>query len=157
MKDVLAELERPGLDPRDEIQAPVFKSDVLEIKDLQEWMELEWIVRNVTDFGAFVDIWLHNDWLVHKSQMADFFVKNPIDVVSVWQQVKVKVVSIDLEREKVGLSMKDCDNSEVVKHEEKNKSFWAKWRILKEDSSSLRSSEWQEDDDYSIWWNIVFS
>jgi len=153
MKDVLAELERPGLDPRDEIQAPVFKSDVLEIKDLQEWMELEWIVRNVTDFGAFVDIWLHNDWLVHKSQMADFFVKNPIDVVSVWQQVKVKVVSIDLEREKVGLSMKDCDNSEVVKHEEKNKSFWTKWRILKEDSSSLRSSEWQ-DDDYSIWWNI---
>ncbi len=152
MKDVLAELERPGLDPRDEIQAPVFKSDVLEIKDLQEWMELEWIVRNVTDFWAFVDIWLHNDWLVHKSQMADFFVKNPIDVVSVWQQVKVKVVSIDLEREKVWLSMRDCDNSDVVKKQENSKSFWTKWRILKD--SSANASEWHEDDDYSIWWNI---
>ena len=152
MKDVLAELERPWLDPRDEIQAPVFKSDVLEITDLEEWMELEWIVRNVTDFWAFVDIGLHNDWLVHKSQMADFFVKNPIDVVSVWQQVKVKVVSIDLEREKVWLSMKDCDNSWVIKHEEKSKSFWTKWRILKD--SSVNASEWPEDDDYSIWWNI---
>ena len=163
MKDVLAELERPGLDPRDEIQAPVFKSDVLEIKDLQEWMELEWIVRNVTDFGAFVDIGLHNDWLVHKSQMADFFVKNPIDVVSVWQQVKVKVVSIDLEREKVWLSMKDCDNSEVIK----KMSSWAKGEGYKLDSS-LHSEwrnirlEWQkkypkqdDSDDYSIWWNIT--
>jgi uncharacterized protein len=152
MKDVLAELERPWLDPRDEIQAPVFKSDVLEIKDLQEWMELEWIVRNVTDFWAFVDIGLHNDWLVHKSQMADFFVKNPIDVVSVWQQVKVRVVSIDFEREKVWLSMKDCDNSWVIKHEEKSKSFWTKWRILKD--SSANALEWPEEDDYSIWWNI---
>ena len=163
MKDVLAELERPGLDPRDEIQAPVFKSDVLEIKDLQEWMELEWIVRNVTDFWAFVDIGLHNDWLVHKSQMADFFVKNPIDVVSVWQQVKVKVVSIDLEREKVWLSMRDCDNPQVVKvpliKGEKSEATGG----LKNPQSSLRSdssfrkgansSEWQEDD-YSIWWNI---
>ena len=151
MKDVLAELERPGLDPRDEIQAPVFKSDVLEIKDLQEWMELEWIVRNVTDFGAFVDIWLHNDWLVHKSQMADFFVKNPIDVVSVWQQVKVKVVSIDLEREKVWLSMKDCDNSEVVKKVESHSKF--KNPHPDKSGSSFHKGA-HEDDDYSIWWNI---
>lgn len=147
MKDVLAELERPGLDPRDEIQAPVFKSDVLEIKDLQEWMELEWIVRNVTDFGAFVDIWLHNDWLVHKSQMADFFVKNPIDVVSVWQQVKVKVVSIDLEREKVWLSMKDCDNSEVVKKQESTK------HSVRPEQKKVQHTD-DTDDDYSIWWNI---
>ena len=147
MKDVLAELERPGLDPRDEIQAPVFKSDVLEIKDLQEWMELEWIVRNVTDFGAFVDIGLHNDWLVHKSQMADFFVKNPIDVVSVWQQVKVKVVSIDLEREKVWLSMKDCDNSEVVKKQENTK-----YSVHTEQKKVQHIDD--TDDDYSIWWNI---
>jgi len=152
MKDVLAELERPGLDPRDEIQAPVFKSDVLEIKDLQEWMELEWIVRNVTDFGAFVDIWLHNDWLVHKSQMADFFVKNPIDVVSVWQQVKVKVVSIDLEREKVGLSMKDCDNSWVIKKVENH----SKFKNPQSDKSdrSFHKGAHEEEDDYSIWWNI---
>ena len=147
MKDVLAELERPGLDPRDEIQAPVFKSDVLEIKDLQEWMELEWIVRNVTDFWAFVDIGLHNDWLVHKSQMADFFVKNPIDVVSVWQQVKVKVVSIDLEREKVGLSMKDCDNSEVVKKQENTK------HSVRSEQKKVQHID-DTDDDYSIWWNI---
>jgi len=147
MKDVLAELERPGLDPRDEIQAPVFKSDVLEITDLQEWMELEWIVRNVTDFGAFVDIWLHNDWLVHKSQMADFFVKNPIDVVSVWQQVKVKVVSIDLEREKVWLSMKDCDNSEVVKKQENTK------HSVRPEQKKVQHTD-DTDDDYSIWWNI---
>ena len=140
MKDVLAELERPGLDPRDEIQAPVFKSDVLEIKDLQEWMELEWIVRNVTDFWAFVDIGLHNDWLVHKSQMADFFVKNPIDVVSVWQQVKVKVVSIDLEREKVWLSMKDCDNSEVVKKVESHSKF-KNPQSDKSDSSFLKGAQ----------------
>ena len=158
MKDVLAELERPWLDPRDEIQAPVFKSDVLEITDLQEWMELEWIVRNVTDFWAFVDIGLHNDWLVHKSQMADFFVKNPIDVVSVWQQVKVKVVNIDLEREKVWLSMKDCDNSDIVK---KPMSSWGGTTKDINLDSSLRS-EWRKhhsiqddtDDDYSIWWNI---
>jgi uncharacterized protein len=155
MKDVLAELERPGLDPRDEIQAPVFKSDVLEITDLQEWMELEWIVRNVTDFWAFVDIGLHNDWLVHKSQMADFFVKNPIDVVSVWQQVKVKVVSIDLEREKVWLSMRDCDNSWVITAplnkggprgdlDSSLRSEWRKHHSIQDDT----------DDDYSIWWNI---
>lgn len=147
MKDVLAELERPGLDPRDEIQAPVFKSDVLEIKDLQEWMELEWIVRNVTDFGAFVDIWLHNDGLVHKSQMADFFVKNPIDVVSVWQQVKVKVVSIDLEREKVWLSMRDCDNSDIVKKPENTK------YSARSEQKKVQQTE-DLDDDYSIWWNI---
>jgi uncharacterized protein len=147
MKDVLAELERPGLDPRDEIQAPVFKSDVLEITDLEEWMELEWIIRNVTDFGAFVDIWLHNDWLVHKSQMADFFVKNPIDVVSVWQQVKVKVVSIDLEREKVWLSMRDCDNSEVVKKQENTK------HSVRHEEKKVQHTD-DSDDDYSIWWNI---
>ena len=119
-------------------------------------MELEWIVRNVTDFGAFVDIWLHNDGLVHKSQMADFFVKNPIDVVSVWQQVKVKVVSIDLEREKVWLSMKDCDNSEIIKNEKlrinNERSSWVKKDRY--NSNSSLHSQWQEDDDYSIWWNI---
>ena len=119
----------------------------MEIKDLQEWMELEWIVRNVTDFGAFVDIWLHNDGLVHKSQMADFFVKNPIDVVSVWQQVKVKVVSIDLEREKVWLSMKDCDNSEVVKKQENTK------HSVRSEQKKVQHIN-NTDDDYSIWWNI---
>lgn len=109
--DIFKELKRPWLDPREEIEAPVFKSDVLDIKDLKIWMRLDWVVRNVTDFGAFVDIGLHNDWLVHKSQMANFYVSNPIDVVSVWQKVSVKVLSIDEEREKVSLTMKDEDNN----------------------------------------------
>jgi len=113
MQDVIAELQRPGLDPREEIEAPSFKSEVMEVEDLKENMILDGVVRNVTDFWAFVDIWLHNDGLVHKSQIAPFFVKNPIDVVSVWQNVKVKVLSIDLEREKVSLSMKECDNEHI--------------------------------------------
>lgn len=113
MQDVLAELQRPGLDPRENIDAPSFKSDVMEVEDLKEWFILDGVIRNVTDFGAFVDIWLHNDGLVHKSQMAPFFVKNSIDVVSVGQNVKVKVLEIDQEREKVSLSMKDCDNEHI--------------------------------------------
>lgn len=112
MKDILAELQRPWLDPRDEWDAPCFKSDVLDIKDLKIWMQLDWVVRNVTDFGAFVDIGLHNDGLVHKSQMANHFVSNPIEVVSVWQKVSVRVLDIDEEREKVSLTMKDSSNME---------------------------------------------
>lgn len=107
LKDVLAELQRPGLDPRDELEAPCFSSTILDIKDLKIGDKLDGIIRNVTDFGAFVDIGLHSDGLVHKSQMANYFVANPVDVVKVGQQVKVKVLDIDLEREKVSLSMKD--------------------------------------------------
>lgn len=104
--DSVQELQRPGLDPRENMDPPSFKADVLELKDLQIGMKLDGVVRNVTDFGAFVDIGLHNDWLVHKSQLADRFVAHPSDVVSVWQQVEVTVVGIDEEREKVSLSMK---------------------------------------------------
>lgn len=104
--DILKELQRPGLDPREEIEAPVFKSDVLDIKDVEIGMKLQGIVRNVTDFGAFVDVGLHNDGLVHKSQMADYFVQNPIDVVKVGQQVEVRVLDVDREKEKLSLSMK---------------------------------------------------
>lgn len=107
LRDVLAELQRPGLDPRDELEAPCFSSTILDIKDLEIGTKLEWIVRNVTDFWAFVDIGLHSDGLVHKSQMANYYVANPTDVVKVGQQVKVKVIAVDLEREKVSLSMKD--------------------------------------------------
>jgi uncharacterized protein len=107
LRDVLAELQRPGLDPRDELEAPCFSSTILDIKDLAIGTKLDGIVRNVTDFGAFVDIGLHSDGLVHKSQMANYFVANPVDVVKVGQQVKVKVIDIDLDREKVSLSMKD--------------------------------------------------
>ncbi len=117
MKDVLKELQRPWLDPRDELEAPCFASDVVDIKNLTIWMQLQGIVRNVTDFGAFVDIGLHSDWLVHKSQMANYFVSNPTDVVKVGQQVKVKVLEIDLEREKVSLTMKDWTESPKIKQE----------------------------------------
>ncbi len=107
LEDVIKELQRPGLDPREEIEPPVFKSDVLDIKDVKIWMGLEGIVRNVTDFGAFVDVGLHNDGLIHKSQMADGYVANPIDVLSVGEKIKVKVLAIDEEREKLSLSSKD--------------------------------------------------
>lgn len=106
LNDIFNELARPGLDPRDDMETPKFKSDVLDIKDLKVGLELDWVVRNVTDFGAFVDIWLHSDGLVHKSQLADRYVANPIEVVSVWQPVKVKVLEIDIKRERVGLTMK---------------------------------------------------
>lgn len=113
----MAELQRPGLDPRDELEAPCFSSTILDIKDLEIGTKLDGIVRNVTDFGAFVDIGLHSDGLVHKSQMANYFVANPVDVVKVGQQVKVKVIDIDLEREKVSLSMKDDSGSQTPRPE----------------------------------------
>jgi len=106
LEDILINLEKPGRDPRDEMPKPFFKSDVLEIDDLKEGMILQGTVRNVVDFGAFVDIGLKRDGLVHVSQMADKFVKNPLEIVSVGDIIKVKVIGIDLERERVNLSMK---------------------------------------------------
>jgi protein Tex len=108
--DVIKELQRPWQDPRDDLAPPSFAAEIMEISDLKIGMQLEGIVRNITDFGAFVDIGLHNDGLVHKSQMADRYVGHPIDVVSLWQKVKVKVLEIDINREKVSLSMKSQDN-----------------------------------------------
>ena len=119
LRDVLAELQRPGLDPRDELEAPCFSSTILEITDLEIGTKLTGIVRNVTDFGAFVDIGLHSDGLVHKSQMANYFVNNPVDVVKVGQQVQVKVIDIDLERQKVSLSMKDDSAPQAPKYEQR--------------------------------------
>lgn len=118
LKDVLAELQRPGLDPRDELEPPCFSSTILDITDLKIGDKLDGIIRNVTDFGAFVDIGLHSDGLVHKSQMANYYVTNPIDVVKVGQQVKVKVIDIDLEREKVSLSMKDDSAPQAPRREQ---------------------------------------
>ena len=136
MQDILKELQRPGLDPREEIEAPCFKSDILDIKDVEIWMKLQGVVRNVTDFWAFVDVGLHNDGLVHKSQLANHFVQNPNDVVKVGQQVEVRVLDIDREREKLSLSMKDesvqanqprkYSNPKPQKPKEtKNQTFWA--------------------------------
>lgn len=99
------------MDPRENMDPPSFKSDVLEVTDLEIGMKLDGVVRNVTDFGAFVDIGLHNDGLVHKSQLADRYVTHPSDVVSVGMQVQVTVLEIDKDREKVSLSMKTGQSS----------------------------------------------
>lgn len=142
LRDVLAELQRPGLDPRDELEAPCFSSTILEIKDLKIGDKLDGIIRNVTDFWAFVDIGLHSDGLVHKSQMANYFVNNPIDVVKVGQQVKVKVIEIDLEREKVSLSMKDDSAPQAPKREQEQGNREQEKKTRNEDSSesSLRGN-----------------
>ena len=106
IQDIIQELQKPGRDPREEMPKPVFKSDVLKLEDLQEGMELTGTVRNVIDFGAFVDIGIKNDGLVHISQMSDKFVRNPMEEVAVGDIVKVKVIGIDKNKGKVSLSMK---------------------------------------------------
>ena len=104
-EDILSNLEKPGLDPRSELPKPILKSDVLKMEDLKEGMVLKGTVRNVVDFGAFVDIGVKQDGLVHVSRMAKKFVKNPMEIVSVGDIIDVKIVSIDLEKGRVGLSM----------------------------------------------------
>lgn len=106
LEDIIKELQAPGRDPRDDLAPPSFAGNIMDIKDLNIGDKLQGVVRNITDFGAFVDIGLHNDGLVHKSQMADRYVAHPMDVVSLWQSVEVRVLEIDHEREKVSLSMK---------------------------------------------------
>ena len=104
--DILKELEKPARDPRDEMPKPILRTDVLEMKDLKEGMILKGTVRNVIDFGAFVDIGVHQDGLVHISQMSDKFIKHPLEVVSVGDIVEVKVMSVDLKKQRIQLTMK---------------------------------------------------
>ena len=106
LKDIIEELSKPGRDPREDMPKPILRQDILKLEDLQEGMILTGTVRNVIDFGAFVDIGVKYDGLVHISEMSDKFIKNPSDLVSVGDIVKVKVIKIDRERKKVGLSMK---------------------------------------------------
>ena len=106
LKDIVDELSKPGRDPRDEMPKPILRQDVLKFEDLKEGMILPGTVRNVIDFGAFVDIGVKYDGLVHISEMSDKYIKNPSEIVSVGDIVKVKVIKIDMERHKVGLSMK---------------------------------------------------
>ena len=106
LTDIIEELSKPGRDPREDMPKPILRSDVLKLEDLKEGMVLTGTVRNVIDFGAFVDIGIKHDGLVHISEMSDKYIKNPSDVVSVGDIVKVKVIKIDKERQKVGLSMK---------------------------------------------------
>ncbi len=106
LEDVLNALARPGRDPRDELPQPVLRSDVLEIDDLKPDMILQGVVRNVADFGAFVDIGVHQDGLVHISELADHYVNRPMDVVKIGQAVQVKVLQVDTVRKRISLSMK---------------------------------------------------
>jgi uncharacterized protein len=109
--DILSELEKPGRDPRPEFVTAAFKEGVNEMKDLRPGMTLEGVVTNVAAFGAFVDIGVHQDGLVHISALADTFVKDPHMVVKVGQVVKVKVVEIDEKRKRIALTMRLTDNA----------------------------------------------
>ena len=107
LKDIILEIKKPGRDPREEEgMKPILRTDVLKIEDIKEGMILKGTVRNVVDFGVFVDIGIKNDGLVHKSQMSNKFVKDPMEICSVGDVVDVKVIGIDLDKQRVALSMK---------------------------------------------------
>ena len=105
LSDIIGEMKKPGRDPREDAPPVVFRNDVRSFDDLEVGMELEGTVRNVVDFGAFVDIGVKNDGLVHISQLSSKFVKHPMDVVSVGDTVKVKIITIDRDKQKIGLTM----------------------------------------------------
>ena len=107
LNDILDELTQPGRDPRDELPAPILRTDVMGIEDLKEGMEFTGTVRNVIDFGAFVDIGVHQDGLVHISQISDRFIKHPSDVLKVGDVIKVKVLEVDVKKQRISLTMKN--------------------------------------------------
>ncbi len=106
LKDIVEALLRPGRDPREDVPPPIFRQDVLSMEAIQAGMELEGVVRNVVDFGAFVDIGVKTDGLVHISEMAAHRIKHPLEVVSIGDIVKVTVLSIDRDRHRIALTMK---------------------------------------------------
>ena len=106
LTDIVKELEKPARDPREDMPRPILRSDVLDMKDLKPGMVLTGTVRNVIDFGVFVDIGVHQDGLVHISQICDRYIKHPAEVLSVGDIVKVKVLSVDTARHRIGLTMK---------------------------------------------------
>src|SRR5665647_364182 len=104
MHDIVKELQRPGRDPRDELPPPMLRTDVMDIKDLVPGMELKGTVRNVIDFGAFIDIGVHQDGLVHISQITDKFIKHPSDVLKVGEVITVWVITVDIQRQRIALT-----------------------------------------------------
>lgn len=108
LRDIVDQLDRPGRDPRSDLEKPILRSSKVSLEDMQEGMILEGVVRNVVDFGAFVDVGLKNDGLVHVSELAERFVKNPHDVIAVGARVKVKILGIDRERKRLALSIKQA-------------------------------------------------
>ena len=106
LRDIVKELEKPARDPREEMPKPVLRTDVLDLKDLKEGMILKGTVRNVIDFGAFVDIGVHQDGLVHISEITDRFIKHPLEAVSVGDIVDVRVLGVDMKKKRISLSMR---------------------------------------------------
>ena len=106
LSDIITELTRPGRDPRDELPPPLLRSDVMDIKDLKEGMVLKGTVRNVIDFGAFIDIGVHQDGLVHVSQISNKFIKHPSEILKVGDVVEVMILSVDLKKQQIKLTMK---------------------------------------------------
>ena len=120
LEDIVRELEKPARDPREDMPKPILRSDVLEIKDLKPGMILKGTVRNVIDFGAFVDIGVHQDGLVHLSEICDRFIKHPLEAVSVGDIVDVQVLSVDEKKQRIQLTMKiGGGKSEAQKKEER--------------------------------------
>lgn len=113
LKDIIKEIQKPGRDPREEMPKPILKTGIIDLKDLTPGMVLMGTIRNVSDFGAFVDIGVHQDGLVHKSQMANRFVKHPLDIVKVGDVIKVSIMEVDLKRKRISLSMKDVKEQEL--------------------------------------------
>lgn len=109
LQDIIKELEKPGRDPRQDMPPVILKDDILDIKDLKDGMILQGTVRNVIDFGAFIDIGVHQDGLVHISEMSNKFIKHPLEVVSVGDIVTVKIINIDMDKNRIALSMKECN------------------------------------------------
>ena len=106
LQDILSELQKPGRDPREDLPAPVLSASVMEMSDLKPGMELTGTVRNVIDFGAFVDLGVHQDGLVHVSQISDKFIKHPREVLKVGDIVRVKVLNVDTAKKRIALTMK---------------------------------------------------
>jgi uncharacterized protein len=106
LRDIVDALLRPGRDPREEVPPPIFRQDVLRLEDIQTGMEFEGVVRNVVDFGAFVDIGVKIDGLVHISEMSQRRIKHPLEVVSIGDIIKVRVLSIETQKKRISLSMK---------------------------------------------------
>lgn len=106
LRDMVKELTKPGRDPREEMPKPILRTDVLDMKDLKEGMVLKGTVRNVIDFGAFVDIGVHQDGLVHISQMTERYIKHPLEAVSVGDVVDVMVLGVDMKKKRISLTMK---------------------------------------------------
>ena len=121
LTDILQELAKPGRDPRQQFESVGFAEGVMKIGDLQPGMNLSGVITNVTAFGAFVDIGVHQDGLVHVSELADGFVKDPHAVVKVNQRVKVRVLAVDLERNRISLSMRQPGSRPEEKREKKPK------------------------------------